>query len=278
MKKKLTLVVTSVLLVAALVIGGTLAYFTDSADQVNTFTVGNVKIKLDETKAGNTQVSDMDRTEADQTYTEAMAPGKSFVKDPKITIKDGSQDAYVFLKIEMNKYVSLVNLMGVDAYKNNIGGLRGEYPGFTAFMTNLASDANLRAAVVDRWFTGINHADWKVMNQDEITAAVTGAAGQTNPNQLSVVLGYIGSDDDTLSAGDSVTFMTAFGMPSTVTSSMFDGEDAYYINGVSKSNFNTKEATFKMTFTAYAIQKAELANIDAAYTAMFPTSTTTTTE
>lgn len=46
MKKKLTLVVTSVLLVAALVIGGTLAYFTDTDEATNTFTAGNVKIQL----------------------------------------------------------------------------------------------------------------------------------------------------------------------------------------------------------------------------------------
>lgn len=46
MKKKLTLVVTSVLLVAALVIGGTLAYFTDTDEATNTFTAGGVKIDL----------------------------------------------------------------------------------------------------------------------------------------------------------------------------------------------------------------------------------------
>lgn len=46
MKKKLTLVVTCIVLVAAMVIGGTLAYFTDSKDATNTFTVGNVKIDL----------------------------------------------------------------------------------------------------------------------------------------------------------------------------------------------------------------------------------------
>ena len=46
MKKKLTLVVTCVVLVAAMVIGGTLAYFTDTDKATNTFTVGNVKMDL----------------------------------------------------------------------------------------------------------------------------------------------------------------------------------------------------------------------------------------
>ena len=52
MKKKLTLVVTCVVLVAAMVIGGTLAYFTDTKNATNTFTVGNVKIDLIEQQRG----------------------------------------------------------------------------------------------------------------------------------------------------------------------------------------------------------------------------------
>ena len=256
-KKKILVLAVSVALIAILAIGGSLAYFTDTTDAVtNAFTVGNVDITLAEPKWNK---------DADHT----LMPDTSYAKDPTITVGEKSQDCYVFLKIDMNKYVSLVNLMGVDAYKNNIGGLTGTYPGFIEFVNALAGDNTLRAAVLDRWFTGINHSDWKVMNVDDILGWVNGAADKTNPTKLEVVLGYIGSDDDTLSAGQSVTFMTAFGMPATVTASMFNGEDAYYIDGVSKSNFNTDASTFKMTFTAYAIQAAEIADIDAAYAAMF---------
>ena len=47
MKKKTILVAAiAVMLVAALVVGGTLAYFTDKDNATNTFTVGNVKIDL----------------------------------------------------------------------------------------------------------------------------------------------------------------------------------------------------------------------------------------
>ena len=47
MKKKSILVAAiAVMLVAALVVGGTLAYFTDTKSAKNTFTVGNVKIEL----------------------------------------------------------------------------------------------------------------------------------------------------------------------------------------------------------------------------------------
>lgn len=255
MKKKIIALCLVIALAATAVIGGTLAYFTDTTEaKVNEFTVGNVNIDL---------------TEPSWKDDATLMPGVSYAKDPTITVGEKSQDAYVFLKLDMNKYVSLINLMGVDAYKNKIGGLTGTYPGFIKFVNALATDNTLRAAVLDRWFTGINHSDWKVMNAAEISAWVNGAADQTNPTKLEVILGYIGSDKDTLSAGQSVTFMTAFGMPETVTASMFDGEDAYRINGVSKSNFNTDASAFKMTFTAYAIQAAEIADIDAAYAAMF---------
>lgn len=47
MKKKTILVAAiAVMLVAALVVGGTLAYFTDTDNKTNTFTVGNVDIEL----------------------------------------------------------------------------------------------------------------------------------------------------------------------------------------------------------------------------------------
>mgnify|MGYP004643770801 CR=1 FL=1 len=46
MKKKLTAIALVVALLAVAVIGGTLAYFTDTDSAKNTFTVGNVKIDL----------------------------------------------------------------------------------------------------------------------------------------------------------------------------------------------------------------------------------------
>ena len=49
MKKKLLALVLVVALAATAVIGGTLAYFTDTDEAVNTFTLGNVKIDLQET-------------------------------------------------------------------------------------------------------------------------------------------------------------------------------------------------------------------------------------
>ena len=50
MKKKLTAIFLCVALVAIAVVGASLAYFTDTKSVTNTFTVGNVKIDLIESK------------------------------------------------------------------------------------------------------------------------------------------------------------------------------------------------------------------------------------
>ena len=52
-KKSILMAAIAVMLVAVLVVGGTLAYFTDTKSATNTFTVGDVKIKLDESNVND---------------------------------------------------------------------------------------------------------------------------------------------------------------------------------------------------------------------------------
>ena len=51
-KRKIVLLATALCMIAILAIGGTLAYFTDTDSATNTFTVGNVEIKLVEQQRG----------------------------------------------------------------------------------------------------------------------------------------------------------------------------------------------------------------------------------
>ena len=53
MKKKITAICLCIALVAIAVVGATLAYFTDTKTATNTFTMGDVKIKLDETNVND---------------------------------------------------------------------------------------------------------------------------------------------------------------------------------------------------------------------------------
>jgi predicted ribosomally synthesized peptide with SipW-like signal peptide len=266
-RKSLVAIALVVAIGASLAIGGTLAYFTDTTDaKTNTFTVGGVDITLTEPSW-------------DANADHVLTPGTSYDKDPTIKVEEGSQDAYIYFGIDMNKYVSLVNLMGVDAYKNHIGGLTGTYPGFGAFMTNMLTNTNLRIAVVDRWFTGINHPELEIVNVAALTAELQKIGTEDQPTTVEIVLGV----KEAKSADAEYTLFTAFGMPDTVTQSMMDGDDAYYVGeGESRhsaSNFNTDAADFKMTITGYAVQavqKEGFDNVQAAWDATFGASTAAT--
>ena len=52
MKKKILALSVCVVMLAVAIVGGTLAYFTDTDAEVNTFTVGGVKIDLIEQQRG----------------------------------------------------------------------------------------------------------------------------------------------------------------------------------------------------------------------------------
>ena len=84
MKKKRT-IIAAVVLSLVLLVGGAIAYFTDTDTETNTFTLGNVSIDLQEPSwvAANAQ---------------DILPGDSVAKDPQI-LNDGAIDAYVFLKV-----------------------------------------------------------------------------------------------------------------------------------------------------------------------------------
>lgn len=109
--KALLMSLCAVLLVAASVLG-TMAYLTDSKEVNNTFTVGNVSIKLDEAKVddmGNL-VKNQDGTLADRVTQNAykLLPGHTYVKDPTVTVLTPSVASYVRMKVTFNKASALI--------------------------------------------------------------------------------------------------------------------------------------------------------------------------
>lgn len=109
--KALLMSLCAVLLVAASVLG-TMAYLTDSKDVKNTFTVGNVAIKLDEAKVdeNGTQVVDKDGNPVARVTRNAykLLPGHTYVKDPTVTVKTPSVESYVRMKVTFNKASALI--------------------------------------------------------------------------------------------------------------------------------------------------------------------------
>ena len=94
-KKALLLSLCAVMLVTASVLG-TMAYLTSTDEVVNTFTVGNVVITLDETDVDNSTPGENDR---DQANEYKLMPGKEYVKDPIVHVDADSEECYLFVKV-----------------------------------------------------------------------------------------------------------------------------------------------------------------------------------
>lgn len=86
-KKGLALVLALTLLVVG-VVAGTLAWLTAKSDVVtNTFTTSDIKVELKENTGTNYK----------------MIPGYTITKDPKATVLPGSEECYLFVKLEKSQ-------------------------------------------------------------------------------------------------------------------------------------------------------------------------------
>lgn len=121
-KKSILLTLTAVVLAMAIGVGGTIAYFTSTTEDVkNTFTVGNVAITLDEaevTYANDKWTAGEDRVQSN-TY-ENVYPGAELPKDPTIHVAADSQDAYVAMKVVISKAAAWKALAEDHATLNNL--------------------------------------------------------------------------------------------------------------------------------------------------------------
>lgn len=119
MKNKRMMTVMILALIAIFAGGVTLAYFTDTSDIVeNTFTMGNVKIELDEAKleevitaSGTTWTALSDRVMAN-TYSN-LYPGAVLPKDPTV-YNVGSTPAYIRVIVTLSPYAVFDGLLEAD--------------------------------------------------------------------------------------------------------------------------------------------------------------------
>lgn len=128
MKKAKVLLISlcATLLVTATVVG-TLAYLTSRDSVVNTFTVGNVKLTLDEADvtADGKVIPGAPRVKTNEYH---LIPGMTYTKDPTVTVKKGSEESYVRMLVTINCYDALCEIYGdpflpqnfVSGWDNNI--------------------------------------------------------------------------------------------------------------------------------------------------------------
>ena len=83
--KRIMIIICATTLIASICAGTTVALLTAVSGPVeNVFTIGNIDLELAET-TGNSY---------------KMIPGHSIKKDPTVTVKTGSEDCWLFIKID----------------------------------------------------------------------------------------------------------------------------------------------------------------------------------
>ena len=102
-KKKITTIVLLLAFLAIAVTGGTLAYFTDTDDAINTFVMGNVQIELNE----------------QFTPGQTLMPGQQNAMDKIVWITNtGANDAYVWYEylvpVALDPALEIVNKVGTS--------------------------------------------------------------------------------------------------------------------------------------------------------------------
>ena len=172
-KKRFVAILLCVTLVALAAIGATFAYLTDSKTVNNTFTMGNVAIKLDET---NVNDPTGDRVTSN-TYN--VYPGAVVTKDP-IVHNTGKNAAYIRATVNVSNWMNLC-----AAY----------YPESGFEFTKPGYEKSLELLV------GTLGEGWSVVG---VTAGDTMTLGQFDAK---FILKYDGAPDGALAAGADTTAM-----------------------------------------------------------------------
>ena len=164
MKKKIVALCLVICMLAIAIVGGTLAYFTDTAEETNTFTAGKIDITLSEVEVENVDGNYVAKKDGEgeeirlygkeigeenpvgQSYH--LFPAMTIAKDPTITVVKNSEDAYVAAKVTVKG--DLYDLIGVDGYDtinihglasggllaDQAGGAYGDYNGLFVFQND----------------------------------------------------------------------------------------------------------------------------------------------
>ena len=174
--RKILVSVAALALVAAISIGGTLAYLTSQATVTNTFSVGNIKITLDEAQLDkdgmnllnkdNKVVTDVALAARTNENTYKLMPGHTYVKDPTIHVEAKSEDSYIFVKV-------VNGISGLEATGNTTIAEQLKNNGWTPLM----DDNN--TAVADVYVYAKNGA--KGYTMAEMTAWLETYAAQVRP-------------------------------------------------------------------------------------------------
>ena len=151
-KKAMLMTLCAIILVVATVFG-TMAYLTSTDEVNNTFTVGNVAIKLDEAKVGTDGKA---LTGADATRVKEnsykLLPGHVYDKDPTVTVLAGSEESYVKMTVTVNKANELDAIFAPGGA--NLTSIFGGYDATNWIDKGSTKDADNNTRTYEFWYKG----------------------------------------------------------------------------------------------------------------------------
>ena len=180
-KKKLVAMVTAIALVGAVGIGSTLAYLSDTTDEVvNTVTVGTVGITLDESDVvyedGIGYIASGDARVTENDY-DLIVPGDSIYKDPVVHVASDSKECYVFMVAEgLDDAVENGFDFAIDSNWVKVDG-EDALDGVYVYATTLGAGADTASFFADG---NIDYGTDNTGMEDELEITVSAAAVQAS--------------------------------------------------------------------------------------------------
>jgi len=123
-KKVMALALAAVMLMCASV-AATVAYLKDDDSVVNTFTVGQIGISLDEADVneyGELLYKDAEKTQLNDRVISndyKLIPGVTYVKDPTVTVDADSEESYIRMMVEIKDFTDVKAAFGNDFLPQN---------------------------------------------------------------------------------------------------------------------------------------------------------------
>lgn len=196
MSKKKTIAV-AVVLALVLIIGGLLAYFTDTDTTTNVFTLGdNIEISLSEPNWDTTDSNSNNIPDA----AEKVHPGVTIDKDPTITNDSTTTPAYVFAEVIVPCYASTGTTVDTPLYSlDTIGS------GWTLIDTSSVDTTNKTITYVYAYGTSsamtslvANGSTSAVFSSVTVAPTLTSAQKATASNTPDIVVNAYGIQTDGL--------------------------------------------------------------------------------
>ena len=219
------LIFTAIILALVLLIGGVLAYFTDTQTKTNSFTMGNVDIEVNE---GNFPEGGI----------ENVTPGIEYEKSPKI-INKGTTPVYAFVKVSIPyRNISVGGAQAADTELFELLHITDETQGTTAVGINAPTTTE---------------AGWALVNvaEEGATDPVT-SVKDTTKEEITYVYAFVDKD------GKLKALNGKEGTVEDETDTLFDKIRFIDISESTPTNSQIQGQTFDVTVSGYGIQTSEL--------------------